>query len=130
MRSQSDLDRMTSTPACPLVVRVTASFMNQFRDFGGLILGYTNMFIVKWFRSGDETNPVWVENSLLTDLDTVVSFCQEAHAQMRLKHPAMPPDGFIVADADGVELRRWFGTQSEADSAYYLDLPVFAASRG
>jgi hypothetical protein len=87
------------------------------------------MFIVKWFKSGNEAKPVWVENSPLTDLDMVVSYSQEAHALMRLKHPATPPDGFIVVDANGVELRRWFGTQSEADSAYYLNLPVFAASR-
>jgi hypothetical protein len=28
---------------------------------------------------------------------------------MRLRHIATPPDGFIVSDVDGRELRRWFG---------------------
>jgi hypothetical protein len=34
------------------------------------------MFSVKWFERGKESNPVEVENSILTDLDRVVSSSQ------------------------------------------------------
>ena len=66
------------------------------------------MFSVKWFEHG-KSDPVEVENSILTDLDRVVSFCQEALLGMRLRHIARPPDGFVVVDDDGREVRRWFG---------------------
>jgi hypothetical protein len=30
---------------------------------------------------------------------------------MRLRHIAAPPDGFIVVDNDGKEVRRWFDSK-------------------
>jgi hypothetical protein len=30
---------------------------------------------------------------------------------MRLRHIARPPDGFLVVDDDGKEVRRWFGAR-------------------
>jgi hypothetical protein len=27
---------------------------------------------------------------------------------LRLDHPDTPPDGFLVFDSDGTEVRRWF----------------------
>ena len=68
------------------------------------------MFSVKWLQRDKEGEPVEVENSVLTDLDRVVAFCQEALVGMRLRHIARPPDGFVVVDDDGKELRRWFGS--------------------
>jgi hypothetical protein len=58
---------------------------------------------------GKEDEPVEVENSILTDLERVVSF-REALYGMKLKHIGRPPDGFIVVDSDGKEVRRWFGS--------------------
>jgi hypothetical protein len=68
------------------------------------------MFSVKWFERGKEEEPVEVENSILTDLDRIVVFCKDAFYAMRLRHIARPPDGFIVVDDDGKELRRWPGS--------------------
>jgi|HubBroStandDraft_6_1064221.scaffolds.fasta_scaffold1027592_1 hypothetical protein len=64
------------------------------------------MFSVKWFERGKESNPVEVENSILTDLDRVVSSSQGGLLGMRLRHIAKPPDGFIVVDDNGNEVRR------------------------
>ena len=68
------------------------------------------MFTVKWVSRENESQPVVIESSVFTDLDKVVASCREALYGMRLKHIGLPPDGFIVADADGKELRRWFGS--------------------
>jgi hypothetical protein len=64
------------------------------------------MFSVKWFERGKESNPVEVENSILTDLDRVVSSSQGGLLGMRLRHIAKPPDGFIVVEDNGNEVRR------------------------
>jgi hypothetical protein len=48
-------------------------------------------------------------SSVFTDLDKIVASCKEDLYGMRLRHIATPPDGFIVCDVDGRELRRWFG---------------------
>jgi hypothetical protein len=70
------------------------------------------MFSVKWFERGKESNPVEVENSILTDLDRVVSSSQGGLLGMRLRHIAKPPDGFIVVDDNGNEVRRWFAASA------------------
>jgi predicted NAD/FAD-binding protein len=66
------------------------------------------MFRIKWIERGKEDEPVEVENSILTDLERVVTFCREALYGMKLRHIRRPPDGFVVVDADGREVRRWF----------------------
>jgi hypothetical protein len=70
------------------------------------------MFSVKWLEHGKESNPVEVENSILTDLDKVVSSSQGGLLGMRLRHIAKPPDGFIVVDDNGDEVRRWFAART------------------
>jgi hypothetical protein len=72
------------------------------------------MFSVKWVERGKESDPVEVENSILTDLDRVVSSSQEGLVGMRLRHIARPPDGFLVVDNDGREVRRWFAARAAA----------------
>jgi hypothetical protein len=67
------------------------------------------MFSVKWVAHHKEAQPIAVENSVFTDLDKIVASCKEDLYGMRLRHIATPPDGFIVCDVDGRELRRWFG---------------------
>jgi hypothetical protein len=68
------------------------------------------MFSVKWVSRQNESQPIEIEHSVFTDLDKVVASCKEALYGKRLSHHALPPDGFIVADADGKELERWFGS--------------------
>jgi hypothetical protein len=75
------------------------------------------MFSVKWVERGKESDPVEVENSILTDLDRVVSSSQEGLVGMRLRHIARPPDGFIVVDSDGREVRRWFAARPDEAGA-------------
>ena len=73
------------------------------------------MFSVKWLQRDKESEPVEVENSVFTDLDNVVSFCRATLLGMKLRHIARSPDGFIVVDSDGRELRRWFGSRNPDD---------------
>jgi len=65
-------------------------------------------FIVKWVVLGFESLPVEVENDIHQDLDELVSSRQERFVEMRLKYPNAPPNGFLVLDNDGIEVRRWF----------------------
>ena len=67
-------------------------------------------FIVKWVVHQYEALPVEVENDIPQDLDELVSSRQERFVEMRLKYPNTPPDGFLVFDSDGIEVRRWFGS--------------------
>jgi hypothetical protein len=67
-------------------------------------------FIVKWVVHQYEALPVEVENDIPQDLDELVSSRQERFVEMRLKYPNTPPDGFLVFDGDGIEVRRWFGS--------------------
>jgi hypothetical protein len=66
------------------------------------------MFIVKWVARGKESEPILIEKGFLTTLDKVVSSCRRRIPALRLDHPDTPPDGFIVLDSDGTEVRRWF----------------------
>jgi hypothetical protein len=66
------------------------------------------MFIVKWVARGKESEPILIEKGFLTTLDKVVSSCRRRIPALRLDRPDAPPDGFIVVDSDGTELRRWF----------------------
>ncbi len=69
------------------------------------------MFTVKWVTHRHEADPIEVETSCHGDLDTVVSLSQRGLSAMREKHSLHPPDGFLVFDAEGNELRRWFGSE-------------------
>jgi hypothetical protein len=66
------------------------------------------MFGVKWVVHRHETQPVEVENIHLHDLDKVMESCQARLSEMRRKQSNTPPDGFLVFDSAGDEVRRWF----------------------
>jgi hypothetical protein len=67
------------------------------------------MFVVKWVLRFDDQHPMEVEESILTNLDEIVASCKERLYGVRLRFATNPPDGFIVCDEHGKELRRWFG---------------------
>jgi hypothetical protein len=69
------------------------------------------MFAVKWVMHRHETEPVEVEDSVLADLDALVLSCQWRLSEMRQMHSSNPPDGFLVFDTNGKEIRRWFGSE-------------------
>ena len=71
-------------------------------------------FSVKWVVHRYETLPVAVENSALQDLDKIVVSCRDRLPEMRDKYPHTPPDGFLVFNGAGTELRRWFGSSRPA----------------
>jgi hypothetical protein len=68
------------------------------------------MFTVRWVAHGHEDEPAENEKDVLYKLDKVVESCQRRLPTMRAKYPHSPPDGFIVIDQEGVEVRRWFGS--------------------
>ncbi len=69
------------------------------------------MFTVKWVMHRHETRPAEVEKSAIADLDALVLSCQWKLSEMREKHPSNPPDGFLIFDGEGKEVRRWFGSE-------------------
>jgi hypothetical protein len=68
------------------------------------------MYSVKWVVDRGDAEPSKIEGGFLTSLDKVVSSCQRRLRAMQLDHPEMPPDGFIVFDADGNEVLRRVGS--------------------
>ncbi len=67
-------------------------------------------FSVKWVVHRYEALAVELENSTLQNLDKIVEFCRGRLPEMRRKYPNTPPDGFLVFNGAGIELRRWFGS--------------------
>jgi hypothetical protein len=65
-------------------------------------------FSVKWVVHRYETLAVEVENCPLQNLDKIVESCRGRLPEMRRKYPNTPPDGFLVFNGAGNELRRWF----------------------
>jgi hypothetical protein len=62
-------------------------------------------FSVKWVVDQYETLPVEIESGAIQDLDALVSSCQARFFERSLKHPIMPPDGFLIFDSDGKLVR-------------------------
>jgi hypothetical protein len=71
------------------------------------------MFRVKWVVRFDEDRPVHVEDSVALDLDNVVAAGKEKLHGMRMSRSDRPPDGFIVLDDDGNEVRRWMSQPND-----------------
>jgi hypothetical protein len=69
----------------------------------------TAMFTVRWVVRGNDAEPVEVEKIKVLSVETVLAACRYRLVAIRLKHPDNPPDGFIVLNESGRELRRWFG---------------------
>jgi hypothetical protein len=67
------------------------------------------MFTVKWIVHGNEVAPVESESFYALSADTVVAACRYGLTAMRLKYPETPPNGFVVFDDTGKEIRRWIG---------------------
>jgi hypothetical protein len=68
------------------------------------------MFTVKWVIRGKEAEPVEIEEFGVFHADVLVSACRYRMETMRRKYPVSPPDGFMVFDAPGQEIGRWFGS--------------------
>jgi hypothetical protein len=66
------------------------------------------MFTVKWVVRGKEAEPLESESFQVRSADTLVTACRYRLVLIRRKYPDEPPDGFIVFDGSGKEVRRWF----------------------
>ncbi len=75
-----------------------------------MMSGGGQMFIVKWVTHLSEIAPIETEDCLDRDLDDHVSSCLKRLPDMRLKPFDIIPDGFLILDDTGHELRRWFGS--------------------
>jgi hypothetical protein len=67
-----------------------------------------NEFSVSWVVHRYETLPVTIEYCVGEDLDQIVESCRARLPEMRDKYPNTPPDGFLVFNGAGCEMRRWF----------------------
>jgi hypothetical protein len=65
-------------------------------------------FSVSWVVHRHETLPLAVEHCVRGDLDQIVETCRARLSEMRDKHSGTPPDGFLVFNRAGGEVRRWF----------------------
>jgi hypothetical protein len=63
------------------------------------------MFTVRWVSHSSTGKPVVSEESAFTSLDSTVLSAQERLYNVRLRFIQSPPDGFVVFDDVGKELR-------------------------
>lgn len=68
------------------------------------------MFSVRWVIHYCELEPIKIENFIQGELDELVSSCIRRLHILRLWQVPRPPDGFLVTDAAGREVRRWFAS--------------------
>jgi hypothetical protein len=64
------------------------------------------MFEIKWFVQHKEHRAVSTENTVLESLDEVVAYYQGRFYGGKMMSEEAP-DGFIVCNSQGAELRRW-----------------------
>ena len=83
---------------------------DQFPEAGSLINfdKAREEFSVSWVVHRYETLPVAIEHCVDEDLDQIVESCRARFPDMRGKYPNTPPDGFLVFNGAGTEVRRWF----------------------
>lgn len=75
------------------------------------------MFKVKWITRFNDHRPIAIEDSILIDVDKVFTSCRERLYGKRFERFGVPPDGFVICDEDGKELRRWLASEIEPDDA-------------
>jgi hypothetical protein len=75
------------------------------------------MMTVKWVVRFEENTPLRVEESILTSIEGVFDRCKDQLRGMRLKDWTNPPDGFVICDEEGTELRRWFNLNPVHEAA-------------
>jgi hypothetical protein len=83
----------------------------NFRRVFQSVVEATRMFSVKWVYRRQEDEAILVEEGYIVPLDKVVSLCKRRSPVLRLDFPDTPPDGFIVMDSEGREVRRWYAPE-------------------
>ncbi len=67
------------------------------------------MYSIKWLTLDGE-NEIALETSVYSDLEEVVASCIKRLPAAQLRFSQTPPDGFVIFDSDGNEVRRWFSS--------------------
>jgi len=75
------------------------------------------MLIVKWVVRFEENTPLLTEECIRTSIDGIFEKCKDQLHGMRVKNWTNPPDGFVICDEEGNELRRWFGLNPIQEAA-------------
>jgi hypothetical protein len=68
------------------------------------------VFGVKWVTHQSERESIKIEDVGQRDLDEVVSACMKKLPSQRLRNGHIAADGFVIFDASGKEVRRWFAS--------------------
>jgi len=68
------------------------------------------MFRIKWVTHLSEIEMIEIENSINDDLDMLAYSCIERLPKMRMEPSGTQPDGFLIFDDQGREVRRWFSS--------------------
>lgn len=68
------------------------------------------MYSIEWVAHHHERESARSEASFSSDLDDIVQSCIDRLPLMRERELVVPPDGFLIFDHHGLEVRRWFGT--------------------
>jgi hypothetical protein len=73
------------------------------------------MFTVRWVAYGHEGDSI--ESEVFRDIhaDVIIEACKLRLPSMRLQFAGAPPDGFLVFDSGGKQVRRWFGSKRPID---------------
>jgi hypothetical protein len=75
------------------------------------------MFRVKWVTHLSEIGIIETDGG---PLDKLAYSCIERLPEMRISPAGIRPDGFLIFNDDGKEVRRWFGTPSPRQKSAQL----------
>jgi hypothetical protein len=71
------------------------------------------MFRIKWMTHFSEIGMIDTDDSIIeSDLDRLVYSCIEKLRKMRMIASGQQPDGFVISNEEGSEVRRWFDSPS------------------
>jgi hypothetical protein len=70
------------------------------------------MFRIKWMTHLSEIGMIETDNAIGNDLDKLAYSCIQKLPKMRMNSSGISPDGFIILNDKGTEVRRWFGSPS------------------
>jgi hypothetical protein len=70
------------------------------------------MFRIKWMTHLSEIGMIETDDGIGSDLDKLAYSCIDRLPKMRISPSGISPDGFVIFDDSGLEVRRWFSSPS------------------
>jgi len=68
------------------------------------------MFRIEWMTHLSAIGMIETDNGIDRDLDELVYSCIDRLPKMRMKPSGAQPDGFLIFNDEGIEVRRWFNS--------------------